>query len=71
MIFNDQIKQFISNEIGRMNASLNHSYRIEKFCLLADNWSVKTREYTAEYELNRQKIIENYQKEIEAFYQTA
>ena len=51
---------FESNAIG--------AERIEKFLVLADEWSEKSGELTSTFKLKRQEIINKYNKEISLFY---
>jgi len=60
-LFNDILKQY-------NNISLNVGQRVEKFKLLADQWSIETGEITPTMKIRRNFILDKYQDKIEELY---
>jgi long-chain acyl-CoA synthetase len=55
--------------VDSVNEGLANFETIKRFCLVAEEWSIKTGELTPSMKLKRRIILERYAIEIEAFYQ--
>ncbi|MCA8926950.1 MAG: AMP-binding protein, partial [Alphaproteobacteria bacterium] len=63
-----EVRELISNEIGRVNATLPDAVRVKRFLLLAKDLDADDAEVTRTRKLRRSYIAERYAPVIAAFY---
>jgi len=63
-----EVRELISNEIARINATLPDSIRVKRFLLLAKDLDADDSEITRTRKLRRSYIAERYAPVINAFY---
>ena len=68
LITHPEVLSLMAQEVANMNQYLNRSYQIGVFRLLPKAWSTEGGEYTADYILDRPRILKKYAEEIEAMY---
>jgi long-chain acyl-CoA synthetase len=65
-----QVLKHFQEEIKRFNQKLGQNDQIQKFILIADEWSPMTGELSSALKLKRKVIIEKYKDLVDAVYQT-
>ena len=63
-----EIKKRIHKEIQKFNQDLGNTEQIKKFELMKNEWSIQTREMTANLKLRRRFITEKYKDVIDAVF---
>ncbi|MCO5232573.1 MAG: long-chain fatty acid--CoA ligase [Chitinophagales bacterium] len=68
LIKNDQVVKLYEDIVKEINPNFNHIEQIKKFKLLANEWTVDTKELTPTMKIKRKVITEKYAREIGEIY---
>jgi long-chain acyl-CoA synthetase len=68
MIYNPRVQKLFQQELDNINERLPHYMQIKKFLLIYKPWLVESGELTATFKPIREKIKEQYAKELEKLY---
>lgn len=68
MVHNIKVRAKYESEIDTLNQSLPNVEQIKNFVLCPQDWSIERGELTATLKPVRQKLMDNYQAEIEKMY---
>lgn len=66
---NEKVRDLISDEIQRLNASFGHWEQIKKFRIVSDDWTTETGELTPKLSLKRRVLASKYKNLIESIYE--
>ena len=68
MVLNPKVNEFYQEQIDRINDNLKHHEKIKRFMLLYEEWTIDSGELSTTFKVKRNKIMENYAKEIDQLY---
>jgi len=68
MVKTPEIRKRIEKEINGFNKDLGNTEQIRKFDLMEEEWTIQTRELTANLKLRRNFICEKYKETIEKIF---
>ena len=68
MVVNPKVHQFFSNEVHRLNETLEKHEQIREFLLTAAEWTIEKNELTPTLKPRRSILLEKYQSELEKLY---
>ncbi len=68
MIYNPRIQKLFHQELDRLNEKLPKFMQVKKFILTYQPWTIESGEMTPTFKPIREKIKENYSKELEKLY---
>lgn len=68
MVHNIKVRAKLQQEIDRLNESLPNVEQVKNFVLCPEDWSIERGELTNTLKPVRQKLMSNYEKEIEKMY---
>lgn len=69
MLVNHKVEEFYQEKIDAFNLDVKPYEAIQKFALLAEEWSVDSGEYTPTLKLRRHYIIDKYSDALTSIYQ--
>jgi len=65
-----QVLKHFQDEIKNFNKKLSQSDQVQKFILIADEWSPLTGELSSSLKLKRKYIIQKYKDLVDSLYQS-
>ena len=68
MVNNDEVKKRFKREVNEVNNNFGAYEQIKKYKLMEEEWTIQTRELTANLKLRRKYICEKYKDEIEGLF---
>ena len=68
MVNNEEVKKRLKKEINEINEDFGASEQIRKYKLMEEEWTIQTRELTANLKLRRKYICEKYKDVIEYLF---
>ncbi len=68
MVNNDEVKRRFKREVNEVNNNFGAYEQIKKYKLMEEEWTIQTRELTANLKLRRKYICEKYKDEIEGLF---
>jgi len=68
MLNNEEVKKRFKREVGEINKDFGAFEQIKKYKLMEEEWTIQTRELTANLKLRRKFICEKYKVEIELLF---
>jgi long-chain acyl-CoA synthetase len=68
MVYNPRVQKLFQQELDGINEKLPHYMQIKKFLLIYKPWSIESGELTPTFKPIREKIKQQYAKELEKLY---
>lgn len=65
-----EVKQQIESELNRINQNFGNWEQIKKFAIIPNEMTIETGELTPTLKMKRKIILQKYEKEVEAIYNT-